>query len=470
MAILEFKRKTHCAALFLLLSLSVLAEAGSKETTGELPKKKVWLGCAAPAIAGGIFKKDYLATMTNPKSWKSVLPHVKGVTMKQNDFHIAKVKGKMVQKMSNSEIKDYVSFVEKNDLLFGVEIGGLRLRKKRGKSKEMMTPTEYMDILTLPLLKRWTDAGGKLDLVSTDHAIAYTVKEIPEKSWEKATEMFAEAMAAFHKAYPNTKIGIFESLGYFDVTLDDGTVLKSASKTTPAIDFQKVLELTKKAFKKRKVPLDFFILDYQIKGFIGDHARLNKTGKSKDANPLTAPLSFDRVHAVHKLVKNENLDFYFLFTPGQYGHDDALNGLNKTQANERAAKIMQRVFESYVKDGGRGDELFIYTWHAYPSYVGPESRENSFMNIAKKVTASDEYEQFWGNSSNSQDSDSSKPPMKKVPAKKIPASKAGEKSSENSKFLASFLKKNPTADADKDGIMTSTEFKKYKLSKAKGDQ
>jgi len=447
-------------AITMLASTCVLAE--------DAAEKKVWLGCAAPAIAGGLFKKDYLKTMLNVNDWKSVLPYVKGVTMKQNDFHVAKVNGKQVQKMSDAEIKRYVSMVKKNKLKFGVEIGGLRIRKKKGRSKKMMSPTEFMEDLTLPLLKRWTDAGGKLDLVSTDHAIAYTVKEIPENSWEKAVEMFAEAMAAFHKAHPKTKIGIFESLGYFDVTLADGTVLKSTSKTTPAIDLKKVLEMTKKAFKKRKVPLDFFILDYQIKGFMGDYARLHKTGKSKDANPLTAPLSFDRVHAVHKLVKEHDLEFHFLFTPGQFGHDSSLDGLNKDQANERSAKIMQRVFSSYVKDGGGGDELFIYTWHAYPSYVGPESRENSFMNVAKKVTGSEEYEQFWSNSTNPQESYSLKTQKKTVTPEKKPVSKAGEKTSETSKFLASYLKNNTAADADKDGVLTSAEFKNHKDRSQKG--
>jgi hypothetical protein len=59
---------------------------------------------------------------------------------------------------------------------------------------------------------------------------------------------------------------------------------------------------------------------------------------------------------------------------------------------------MQRVFSSYVKDGGGGDELFIYSWHTYPSNVGPESRGSSFMNVAKKITSSKEYQQFLENS------------------------------------------------------------------------
>lgn len=451
---------TGAAVTLLASTASALAKDGGE--------KKVWLGCAAPAVAGGLFKKDYLETMTNPDRWKSVLPYVKGVIMKQNDFHIAQG-GQKIQKMSDREIRDYVSFVKKNDLLFGVEIGGLRIRKKKGAAKEMMSPTEYMEELTLPLLKRWTDAGGKLDLVSTDHAIAYTVKDTPEKSWEKSIEMFAEAMAAFHRAHPRTKIGIFESLGYFDVTLEDGTVLKSVSKTTPAIDLEKVIGLTKKAFEKRKVPLDFFILDYQIKGYMGDYARLHKGGKSKEMDPLTAPLAFDKVHAVRTLVKGQDLDFYFLFTPGQYGHDSSLNGLNKNQANERAAKVMQRVFESYVNDGGGGDELFIYTWHAYPSYVGPESRENSFMNVAKKVTRSEAYEQFWSNSSNPQESDSPKTPKKTGVPQEKPPTGAGEKNSQNSKFLAGYFKKNPAADLNQDGVMTAAEFKKHKASSEKED-
>ena len=439
-------------ALTMLASTCVLAE--------DATEKKVWLGCAAPAIAGGIFKKDYLKTMLNVNDWKSVLPYVKGVTMKQNDFHVAKVNGKQVQKMSDAEIKRYVSMVKKKKLQFGVEIGGLRIRKKKGKTKKMMSPTEYMEDLTLPLLKRWTDAGGKLDLVSTDHAIAYTVKEIPENSWEKAVEMFAEAMAAFHKAHPKTKIGIFESLGYFDVTLADGTVLKSTSKSTPAIDLKKVLEMTKEAFKKRKVPLGFFILDYQIKGFMGDYARLHKTGKSKDANPLTAPLSFERVHAVHKLVKEHDLEFHFLFTPGQFGHAEGLKGLSREQANEKATKVMERVFSSYVQDGGGGDELYIYSWHAHPSYVGPESRENSFMNVAKNVTSSKEYEQFWENSGKIQNNG-----LESEEAKEKRAKQAGEKTSDNSSFLAKYFKTKPEADLDKDGVLTGGEFKKHKATK-----
>jgi hypothetical protein len=138
--------------------------------------------------------------------------------------------------------------------------------------------------------------------------------------------------------------------------------------------------------------------------------------------------------------------------------------LSKDEANKRAAKVMQRVFSSYVKDGGGGDELFIYTWHAYPSYVGPESRENSFMNVAKKVTDSKEYEQFWSNSTNPQESDSPKTPKKTVTPEKTPASKAGEETSETGKFLANYLKKKPSADLDKDGVLTRSEFKKHKAS------
>jgi len=393
----------------LLLGIVLILLAPIFLVAEENVEKKVWLGCAGPAWegpnppkTGGLFKKDYLETMTNPEKWKSVLPYIKGVTMRQTDFHFTKIKGKKVQIMSDEDIKNYVSFVKKNNLLYGVEIGGLRIRYKTGPLKEMMSPTEYMENIALPMLNRWTDAGGKLDLVCTDHAIAYAVKNIPEKSWEKAVEMFAEAMLAFHKAHPQTKIGIFESLGYFDIPLENGIVMKSVSKTTPTISLKKVLELTKKAFKKRDVPLDFFILDYQIQMLVGDHFRLQQKRRPKNIDPLTESLAFDKIHAAHRVIKKQNLDFYFLFTPGVYGHGYSLNGLNKEQANERAAKVMQRVFSSYAKDGGGGDEIFIYTWHAYPSYVGPESREHSFMNVAKKITTSEEYNQFWKNSSESQ--------------------------------------------------------------------
>ena len=56
-------------------------------------------------------------------------------------------------------------------------------------------------------------------------------------------------------------------------------------------------------------------------------------------------------------------------------------------------------------------------------------------------------------------------PTASAPSKtppKTPPSKPGEKTSETSEFLARYLKKNPAADADKDGILTGSEFKAHK--------
>lgn len=62
-------------------------------------------------------------------------------------------------------------------------------------------------------------------------------------------------------------------------------------------------------------------------------------------------------------------------------------------------------------------------------------------------------------------SDSPKAPKKTDASRKKPPSKAGEQTSETSKFLAGYLKKNPAADADKNGILTGSEFKQHKASR-----
>ena len=54
--------------------------------------------------------------------------------------------------------------------------------------------------------------------------------------------------------------------------------------------------------------------------------------------------------------------------------------------------------------------------------------------------------------------------------RKKPPSKAGEQTSKTNEFLARYLKKNPAADADRDGILTGSEFKKHRASKGKGRQ
>ena len=63
--------------------------------------------------------------------------------------------------------------------------------------------------------------------------------------------------------------------------------------------------------------------------------------------------------------------------------------------------------------------------------------------------------------------DSAKKPKKTDTPKKKPGAKPGEKTSENSKFIAGYLKKNPEADADKDGILIGSELKNHKATIAK---
>jgi arylsulfatase A len=68
--------------------------------------------------------------------------------------------------------------------------------------------------------------------------------------------------------------------------------------------------------------------------------------------------------------------------------------------------------------------------------------------------------------------DSQKAPKKTAPSKKTGTPKnnsvpnAGENTSKNSEFLASYLKKNAASDANKDGILTANEFKKHKAANA----
>ena len=83
--------------------------------------------------------------------------------------------------------------------------------------------------------RRWLDLGGRLDSVTTDHALTWDARhELPQQHCEPPVPMAARVdvvvqVLASWRAFlgPDTSIGFIESLGYWDITGPDGTAYQN---------------------------------------------------------------------------------------------------------------------------------------------------------------------------------------------------------------------------------------------------
>ena len=83
--------------------------------------------------------------------------------------------------------------------------------------------------------RRWLDLGGRLDSVTTDHALTWDARhELPQQHCEPPVPMAARIdvvvqVLASWRAFlgPDTSIGFIESLGYWDITGPDGTAYQN---------------------------------------------------------------------------------------------------------------------------------------------------------------------------------------------------------------------------------------------------
>jgi len=334
----------------------------------------VWYGPSTLNTVTRGIRDDFLEQFTDTNNWPTVYRHTD--VFKQ---FIETLGGK---KYSDEELKKLAAFTREAGLKCAFEIGALRWWPHlygEGSGKAYAA----QEIKTL---QRWVDAGGTVDYLSTDHAVMWNVglclqgakpmAGLGDPDWRKVMDEVVDSLARIHEAFPGSKIGMIESLGYFSV--GDQYTTTDPQCIYP-IDFKEFLSTAQLKLKARGIALDHVHIDFSYQDCRYDGRKQNR-------------LDFGRIIAAEAIVKSLGLESGIIINAFD---DFSTTGVNIVQETEKAQNAAERsasavkntleYFDGYVAAGGTPDIWIFQRWQPYPDVTGPETDPNTDMGIARQL-------------------------------------------------------------------------------------
>ncbi len=287
--------------------------------------------------------------------------------------------GKSRPELTNDDLKRLIAIIKTHRLKVAFETGGLRLRPwlagREDQAGELQAQSE------LRLLRRWLQAGGPIDYLTTDHAVMMNMRGVgfpgpgldPNRSSKMTVEeLIGELVDYFeqiHRQIPHARFGVIESLGYFNVTAPDGRQYPHTDLQLPQWEFSSFFDHLLAAITQRGLELDHFHIDF---GWEGVHYDGRRQGR----------LDFGRVLAVESYVQSKGVKAGVIINAF---HDRAATEITPSEADRQAYQRTLAFFDGYRRAGGRADHLVIQTWQPYPHRTGPEDEPYTVLNIARDI-------------------------------------------------------------------------------------
>jgi hypothetical protein len=286
------------------------------------------------------------------------------------------------KKYTDEQLKELAAFTRNAGLKCAFEIGALRWSEDScgpGSGKEYAAGE-------IKVLRRWEEAGGTVDYLTTDHAVMWNVGLVlqggkplagqADPDWRKVMDEVVDSLAMIHAAFPDAKIGMIESLGYFSV--GDKYTTTDPQCIYP-IDFGEFLRTAQRRLGERGVELDHIHIDFSYQDCRYDGRR----GKRLD---------FGRIMAAEERVKSLGLDCGIIINAFD---DFSYTGANTVQEKAKARNVAERnasavrntleYFDGYVAAGGEPDTWIFQRWQPYPDKTGPETVLETDMGLTKAL-------------------------------------------------------------------------------------
>ncbi len=348
------------------------------------PSLDIWYGPASlDTVTRGV-RDDFIDQVTDTNNWPTVYGQTK--VFKQFIEPLYPSPRPMTGRppYTDEELERLASFINEAGLKTAFEIGALRWNLDRygpGSGKEYAEEE-------IKVLQRWVDAGGNIDYLSTDHAVMWNVgmvlqrdrvlKGLADSDWRKIMDEVVESLAMMQEAFPDARIGMIESLGYFSVEGIDGTMYHT---TDPSrlyrVDLEEFISTAQKKLEERGIELDHFHIDFSYQDCLHD-------GRG------TGELDYNRILGAEKLIKTFGIDSGIIINAFD---DFSYTGINIVQEEERAPNIDERnesaventlrYFNGYIEAGGDPDTWIFQRWQPYPHLTGPETVLETDMGLTR---------------------------------------------------------------------------------------
>ena len=372
--------------LLLTLTCLLCAVGSTAEPTVQESESRVWVGPSPfvqvehrPESFSRKLRADFIPVLCAQNGWPNVLN--KTDVFKSYLMLLPKdpLPGQDAPELTDTDLQRLQTLTRESHLKVAFETGGLRLRKMlQGREDEA---GEQQAESELRHLRRWLDAGGQIDYLTTDHAVMMNLRGLgfpgpgldPNRSSkltvEELTDELADYFLVMKREIPGVRFGVIESLGYFHVQGIDGQEYKATDPQLPRCDFEEFLDGLLDRMAKRELELDHFHIDFGYEGVVFD-------GRAK-GEP-----DFGRILAVERHVQSRGVKVGVIFNAF---HDRQDKTLSPETASRQARERTLAFAEGYRKAGGNAEDLVVQTWHPYPDRTGPEDDPLTVLGVARDV-------------------------------------------------------------------------------------
>jgi hypothetical protein len=323
-------------------------------------------------------RADYIPVVTDAAAWSEVLSRTDVFKSYIMLLPSQPVPGNREPEVADRELRSLIRLVERHGLETAFEVGGLRC--VRGICGET-AGEEYAEV-ELRHLRRWLDAGGRIEYLTADHALTMNMRGVgvpgpgldPERpcrmTLAELTRELVDYFEVVSLEIPGVRVGVIESLGFWEVYGDDGRAFRQTDPLLPRWRFTEFFDALMAAMEERGLRLDHFHIDFGYEGVAAD-GRRRGTG-----------LEYGRVMAVERYVRSRGVRCGVIVNAF---HDrevaEPVPGIASREARERTLAFAR----GYLAAGGEADHLVIQTWQPYPDRTGPESDPDTVLGVARDV-------------------------------------------------------------------------------------
>ena len=357
------------------------AQSDSRTGLGNEPDR-IWFGPKA-FRQGRELRSDFFPILTNPAAWPKVLSRTnvfKSYIMILPDVPMP---GKAGPELSDAQLRTLARFFRNRNIKVAFEVGGLRCSKRVcGK-----TAGEQYARKELHYLERWLAAGGTIDYLTTDHAITMNMRGVgfpgPGLNPTRACKMtvaeltaeLADYFVAVRRAIPGVRLGVIESLGFFQIVGKDGTVYHQTDPKLPLWRFPEFFDGLLNAMKERGLALDHFHIDFGYGGVRHDGRKYRGGG-----------MDFGRILAVEDIVHAHGVKTGIIvnaFHDSHYGR--ATTNPDPVAASRQAFRNTVEFFRGYRAAGGTSEHILFQTWQPFPDRTGPETEPFTVLYMTREL-------------------------------------------------------------------------------------
>ena len=358
----------------------------SAELAAEDGKGEVWVGPSpfvqvehTPESFSRKVRTDFVPVLCDSKGWPEVLSQTDVFKSYLMLLPKSPLPGKDSPELTDDALGRLQTFIAANDLGVAFETGGLRIHKGLQGHEDQAGESQAES--ELQHLRRWLDAGGRIDYLTTDHAVMMNLRGLgfpgpgldPNRSSkltvEELTDELVDYFVVMKKAIPGVRFGVIESLGYFHVRGTDGREYKATDPKLPRCNFEEYFDRLLDRMAEQNLKLDHFHIDFSYEGVAYDGRAEGK-------------LDFGRILAVERYVQSRGVKVGVIFNAF---HDRQDKTLTPEAASRQASERTLAFAEGYRKAGGTADHLVVQTWHPYPDRTGPEDDPLTVLGVARDV-------------------------------------------------------------------------------------